>query len=213
MMIASTFFTTIINIPYCFIYAYNERGDLITTRFFHSWLYNIQNWIQLMVFGLIPAVFLLVANTIMCFAVRKMLKQREQFLRRRSVRENNQARDQARLTVMLVGIAFVFVVGEVPTHFASRRSAVSLLYDGDLTIVQEVFLERFRMYATLLNAISSSFNFVLYSLLSPHFLCHLKRALCRKSVPREGIKMKIKAIVSRNQLGNSNVPSCDLFST
>lgn len=43
---------------------------------------------------------------------------------------------------MLVGIVFLFLVGELPTHLASRRSAVSLLYGGDPTKVQEDFMER-----------------------------------------------------------------------
>lgn len=50
--------------------------------------------------------------------------------------------DQARLTVMLVGIVFLFLVGELPTHLASRRSAVSLLYGGNPTKVHEDFMER-----------------------------------------------------------------------
>ncbi|KAF7402591.1 hypothetical protein HZH66_004858 [Vespula vulgaris] len=210
MMIVSTFFTIIINVPYCFMYKYNARGDLMTTQFFHSWLYKLQNWLQLMIFGLLPAIFLFIANSIMCFNMMKMLNQRKELLKRCNARECNQLRDQTRLTVMLVGIAFVFVVGEVPTHLASRRSAISLLYDGDLTIVHEVFLERFRIYATLLSAISSSFNFVLYSLLSPHFLSHLKQVLYRKSMIREGNTMRINAIVSGSQL--MNVSYCNLFS-
>ncbi|KAI4480473.1 hypothetical protein M0802_014186, partial [Mischocyttarus mexicanus] len=209
MMIASTFFSIVINVPYCFMYKYNERGDLMTTGFFHSTLYKLQNWLQLMIFGLLPAIFLFIANSIMCINMIRLLNQRKQLLKRCKAKECNQLRDQTRLTVMLVGVAFVFVIGEVPTHLASRRSAVSLLYDGDLTIVHEIFLERFRIYATLLNAISSSFNFVLYSLLSPHFLCHLKQALCKKSVPQKSNQNNINTIVSRNQITNGSC--CDLF--
>lgn len=50
--------------------------------------------------------------------------------------------DQARLTIMLIGIVFLFLVGELPTHLASRRSAMSLLYGGDLSKVHESFMER-----------------------------------------------------------------------
>ncbi|KYQ53386.1 hypothetical protein ALC60_07452, partial [Trachymyrmex zeteki] len=78
LMIFATFFAILINMPYCFMYKYNERGEL----------------------------------------------------------------DQARLTIMLVGIVFLFLVGELPTHLASRRSAVSLFYGGDLFKVREDFMER-----------------------------------------------------------------------
>jgi hypothetical protein len=50
--------------------------------------------------------------------------------------------DQARLTTMLIGVVFLFLVGEVPTHLASRRSAVSLLYGNDASRVHEDFMER-----------------------------------------------------------------------
>jgi len=54
--------------------------------------------------------------------------------------------DQARLTIMLVGIVFLFLVGELPTHFASRRSAASLLYDGDISKVHETFMEKWVIF-------------------------------------------------------------------
>ncbi|XP_024877792.1 uncharacterized protein LOC112458403 [Temnothorax curvispinosus] len=177
LMTFATCFAILINIPYCFMYTYNERGDLVTTNFFHSRAYNLQNWLQFIIFGLMPAAFLLIANAIMLYSVRRALKQREMLLKRRNIREGNRLRDQARLTIMLVGIVFLFLVGELPTHLASRRSAVSLLYGGDPSKVHEDFMESFRMWATLLNALASSTNFILYCMLSPCFFVHLKRLL------------------------------------
>lgn len=49
--------------------------------------------------------------------------------------------NQARMNVMMVGIVFVFLVGEVPTHLASRLSALTLLYGGDPTKVSEYYME------------------------------------------------------------------------
>ncbi|XP_026674998.1 probable G-protein coupled receptor 139 [Ceratina calcarata] len=177
LMIFAGCLAVLINIPYCFIYTYNENGDLVTTSFFHSWLYDLQNWLHFVVFAIIPTVLLLVANMIMCQSLKKTLMKRQSVLQGRNVRGGNRLRDQARMTVMLVGIVFVFLIGEVPTHFASRLSALTLLYGGDLTKVSEYWMERFRMYATLLSAISSSANFVLYCLLSRRFLSNLKRLL------------------------------------
>ncbi|XP_076246497.1 uncharacterized protein LOC143186675 [Calliopsis andreniformis] len=150
-------------------------------------VYDLQNWLQFVMFGMVPAVLLLVANVIMCQSVKKTLKRRQLVLRHRNVREGNRLRDQARMTIMLVGVVLVFLVGEVPTHLASRRSALSLLYGGDPTKVSEQYMEGFRMYATLLSAIASSANFVLYCLLNRHFLSHLKRTLTSKPVRRKGV--------------------------
>ncbi|XP_011699644.1 PREDICTED: uncharacterized protein LOC105456949 [Wasmannia auropunctata] len=182
LMIIATCFAILINIPYCFMYKYNDRGELVTTSFFHSRWFYLQNWLQFVVFGLIPAAFLLIANAIMIYSVRRILKQREILLRRKNVREGNRLWDQARLTIMLVGIVFLFLVGELPTHLASRRSAVSLLYGGDPSKVQEDFMESFRMWATLLNALASSTNFILYCVLSPRFFVHLKTMLVPEHV-------------------------------
>ncbi|XP_076636747.1 uncharacterized protein LOC143349398 [Colletes latitarsis] len=189
LMVFSGCFAILFNVPYCLIYTLNEQGDLITTRFFHSWLYDLQNWLQFVMFGAIPAVLLLVANLIMCHSVKETLRQRKSLLRG-NLREGNRLTDQARMTVMLVGITFVFIVGEVPTHLASRRSALTLLHGGDLTKVQEYYVERFRMYATLLNAISGSANFVLYCLLNRHFLSHLKRLFNAKTARTSATNVK-----------------------
>ncbi|XP_076685835.1 FMRFamide receptor [Andrena cerasifolii] len=184
LMIFFGCFAILFNVPYCLIYTYNEQGNLVTTEFFHSWLYDLQNWLQFVMFGMIPAVLLLVANVIMCQSVKRTLRQRQLVLQRKNLREGNRLRDQARMTVMLVGIVFVFIVGEVPTHLASRRSALSLLYGGDASKISEHYMETFRMYATLLNTISSSVNFILYCLLSRHFLSHLKRLLTSEPIRR-----------------------------
>ncbi|XP_039306579.1 neuropeptide Y receptor type 6 [Solenopsis invicta] len=182
LMIFASCFAILINVPYCFMYKYNDRGDLVTTNFFHSRWYYLQNWFQFIIFGLIPAAFLLVANVIMLYFVRKVLKQREILLKRKNIREGNKLQDQARLTIMLIGIVLLFLVGELPTHLASRRSAVSLLYGGDPSRVHEDFMESFRMWATLLNALSSSTNFILYYLLSSCFSMHFKRMLLPKHI-------------------------------
>ncbi|XP_017757465.1 PREDICTED: probable G-protein coupled receptor B0563.6 [Eufriesea mexicana] len=184
LMIFFGCFAVLITVPYCLIFTYNDQGDLVTTRFFHSWLYNLQNWLQFVMFGMIPAVLLVVTNMIMCQSVKKTLRKKQLVLQYKNIREGNRLRDQARMTVMLIGIVFVFVLGEVPTHLASRRGALSLLYGGDLTKVSEYYMERFRMYATLMNAISSSTNFVLYCLLNQRFLSHLKHLLTGKAWQR-----------------------------
>ncbi|XP_046436176.1 uncharacterized protein LOC124310344 [Neodiprion virginianus] len=195
VMIFSGFCAILFNIPYCFIYTYNEKGELTTTEFFSSRYYNIQNWFQLVAFGLVPAVFLLVGNAAMCVAVRRIMKQRQMLLQRKFTREGNCLQDQARLTITLVGIVFMFLVGEVPTHLASRRSAVSILYGGDATKIDENFLEHFRIVATLLNAISSSANFVLYCLLSPQFLMNLKILIrSQKTLDQREQKVRIATI-------------------
>ncbi|KYM80397.1 hypothetical protein ALC53_09136, partial [Atta colombica] len=119
------FFAILINISYCFMYKYNERGKLITTNFFRSRWFNLQTWLQFIIFGLIAA-YLLIANLIMIYLMRRA-PQAERDVESKNICEGNRLRViTSRLTIML-GIVFLFLVGELPTHLASRRSAVSLL--------------------------------------------------------------------------------------
>ncbi|KAH0948023.1 hypothetical protein HN011_012097 [Eciton burchellii] len=208
LMIFAICFAVLFNIPYCFMYTYNNRGELVTTSFFHSKWYNLHNWLQFIIFGLLPAGFLLIANVIMCYSVRKLLKQRNVLLRRKHIREGNRLRDQARLTTMLIGVVFLFLVGEVPTHLASRRSAVSLLYGNDASRVHEDFMERFRLWATLLNALASATNFILYCLLTPCFLVHMKRMLLPKRVAERNYGKGPIAYFHQRQ---DNKAKCEIF--
>ncbi|XP_029158857.1 uncharacterized protein LOC114931084 isoform X2 [Nylanderia fulva] len=208
LMTFGSCFAIFINIPYCFMFTYNSRGDLITTRLFHSRWFHLHNWLQFIIFGLIPAVFLFIANGIMCYFVKKTLKQRELLLRRKNIREGNRLRDQARLTIMLVGIVFLFLIGELPTHLASRRSAVSLLYGGDPFKVQEIFMERFRIWATLLNALASSTNFILYCLLSPCFLVRVKHMLLPQRVIKRNYAKRRRAYFNEQARNKSK---CEIF--
>ncbi|XP_054015008.1 uncharacterized protein LOC128895965 [Hylaeus anthracinus] len=205
LMIFSGCFAIVFNVPYCLIYTYSEDGALITTKFFHSWLYDLQNWLQFAMFGVIPAILLLVGNLIMCHSVKKTLMQRQLVLLRRNLREGNRLKDQARMTVMLVGIVFVFFVGELPTHLVSRRSALSLLYGGDPTKVQEVLMDRLRMYATLLNAVSSSANFVLYCTLNRHFLSRLKHLFIAEPSRRLAANVRGRVPYLIRRIESSNV--------
>ena len=49
--------------------------------------YDALNWIQLVVFGLIPAIFLLISNAVLIFTVRRTIRQRELLLKCRRLRE------------------------------------------------------------------------------------------------------------------------------
>lgn len=37
LMMTATCIAIVINIPYCFMFRYNDHGELVTTNFFQSW--------------------------------------------------------------------------------------------------------------------------------------------------------------------------------
>lgn len=83
--------------------------------------------------------------------------------------------DQMSLTITLIAIVFFFLIGEVPTHLISRKTAITLLFNGDeLSATNSRELEIARQIFTVLNAINLAVNFVLYCLLFSAF----RKALC-----------------------------------
>ncbi|OAD62317.1 Voltage-dependent anion-selective channel protein 1 [Eufriesea mexicana] len=55
-------------------------------------LYNLQNWLQFVMFGMIPAVLLVVTNMIMCQSVKKTLRKKQLVLQYKNIREGNRLR-------------------------------------------------------------------------------------------------------------------------
>lgn len=77
----------------------------------------------------------------------------------------------------MVAIVFCFLIGEIPTHLVSRKTALTLLFEGDYEKAScSRALETLRQLSTVLSAVNLSVNFVLYCLFCPAF-CRALRAM------------------------------------
>lgn len=103
----------------------------------------------------------------------------------------------------LVAIVFFFLIGEVPTHFVSRKTAATILFNGDETKANNSReLEVARQIFTVLNAVNIAINFILYCLLFPPF----RKALINKKpkVKTENLQVNI-FLIDTHQKNNLNV--------
>lgn len=80
---------------------------------------------------------------------------------------------------------FFFLIGEIPTHLVSRKTALTLLFEGDSEKANcSRTLETIRQLTTVLSAINLSVNFVLYCLFCPAF-CRALRAMLSNGQERK----------------------------
>ncbi|KAG7174710.1 putative G-protein coupled receptor-like [Homarus americanus] len=115
--------SVVFNVPYCFTFTV-APGHLAYSDFASSRYYTVHNWVRLVVLGLVPAVTLLLGNLLLLHAL--WCPRRDSLPPRPLV----SCTDQRRLSWVLVGMICSFLVGEFPTHVASRASATSLLFPG-----------------------------------------------------------------------------------
>lgn len=75
-----------------------------------------------------------------------------------------------KLTVTIVIVITLFLVGELPAHLTSRKSAVNLLYGGDVSKVNFQTLQRLEVICIILNALQLSMNIIVYAVINPTFV-------------------------------------------
>ena len=75
-------------------------------------------------------------------------------------------------------IIFMFLIGEFPTHFSSRTSALSILYAGDESQLESNEYAIFKFVTTVLLSIHYSCNFVLYCVINRKFRIVFARVFC-----------------------------------
>ena len=78
----------------------------------------------------------------------------------------------------------LFLIGEFPTHLASRQSAATLIYGGDASQLNSDGYRTFKVVVSVLMAVHYSCNFILYCALNSKFLSMVSRVLlCLRAEP------------------------------
>lgn len=80
---------------------------------------------------------------------------------------------QMKLVATLIAIICLFYIGDIPAHLVSRKSAIVLLFAGDLTKNDSSLMATVRMVVAVLNAFQLSVNIIVYALINPIFLLEL----------------------------------------
>ncbi|CAD7089488.1 unnamed protein product [Hermetia illucens] len=161
-----------LNVPYFFIFEHKD-GNFYTTTFYHSDLYVIYNWVNFFVVSIFPVVFLMIGNTIMILVVRKWAN--SPCIQKSGIRcaDKRRYKYQMKLVATLIAIICLFYIGDIPAHLVSRKSAIVLLFAGDLTKNDSSLMATVRMVVAVLNAFQLSVNIIVYALINPIFLLEL----------------------------------------
>ncbi|XP_066259499.1 probable G-protein coupled receptor frpr-1 [Euwallacea similis] len=192
VMIASFILAILSNLPYCFIYEWQDDGSLTTTSFFASRLYRAFNWFTLFVFAIIPAIILLMGNGFLILSLRKARKINNKTIVRRTNRRKR--RDSTSLTITLVMIIVDFLITNIPESLVSRTAAINLLFQGDRHKANSETLEKWRQICTILAAIDVNTNFVFYYTFCPAF-CKALKGICRCKKRRQSNNLQVNVFV------------------
>ncbi|XP_037941516.1 uncharacterized protein LOC119674449 [Teleopsis dalmanni] len=173
MVIVALIISFAVNIPYFFVFIVNEDGTFQTTSFYYSEFYKIHNWFTFILLGILPAVFLLIGNAVIVIAFRRWNKKSKlcQNANGRSSKcTQKRYKHQTRLTISIVIVITLYLVGEIPAHMTSRKSALNLLFGGDITKVNLKVMENMEVICLTLNALQLSMNIIVYAVINPSFM-------------------------------------------
>ncbi|KAI8128964.1 putative G-protein coupled receptor B0563.6 [Lucilia cuprina] len=174
MIFAVILLAIIVNVPYFCVFVVNDDGTFETTAFYFSKYYMIHNWFTFILLTLLPAIFLMVGNTAILIAFCQWTKQSKKCQSNYASASNKNAQNrykhQMKLTVTIIIVITLYLVGELPAHLTSRKSAVNLLYGGDVSKVDFKTMQRLEVICITLNAIQLSMNIIVYAVINPSFV-------------------------------------------
>ncbi|KAM7342337.1 uncharacterized protein ACRADG_009801 [Cochliomyia hominivorax] len=174
MIMAVILLAIVVNVPYFCVFVVNDDGTFETTEFYFSKYYMIHNWFTFVLLTLLPAIFLMIGNTAILIAFCKWTKHSKKcqinYPNYNNKNAQNRYKHQMKLTVTIIIVITLYLVGELPAHLTSRKSAVNLLYGGDVSKVDFKTMQRLEVICITLNAIQLSMNIIVYAGINPSFI-------------------------------------------
>ena len=186
----------LLNIPRFFIYEAREYKNTgifypFGTGFQKSQTFYGTSWFQALMINFIPLIILIIANSILIFAVQRARKQREEF-QMNSNQEQSWRKDEARLTKTLISVVILFIVCTLPSAFVEDPIAYAF-FSGDKTWAEYLMSpgnQTFIYTSNLLLFLNCSLNFVLYCAFNDKFRRAMKHLFGKFAFGRKGILTK-----------------------
>ncbi|XP_064619193.1 probable G-protein coupled receptor B0563.6 [Lineus longissimus] len=201
-----------LNFPYFFIYYITDEPKMVRTEFTYSLNYTIFSWIRATLVQFAPLFLLTILNGMLIHSVRMSDIRRRQMVFQ-NTRENKRIRAQAKLTIMLISVIFLFLIGNIPVAFA---------YQGIYGAINPNFTNQsyktFRVATHCLSMLSYALNFVLYCSLNRHFLrtfigiFHCKQAK-RTVFPQIGNSESLSVINGHNNVNHDEKIDSKIFNS
>ena len=187
----------LLNIPRFFIYEVREYENTglffpFGTEFQKSQHFYGISWFHALMINFIPLIILIVANSILIFAVHRARKQREEF-QMNSNQEQAWRKDEARLTKTLISVVILFIVCTLPSAFVEDPISYAF-FSGDKTWAEYLMSagnQTFIYISNILLFLNCSLNFILYCSFNDKFRRAMKHFFGRIGVGRQGRSMNV----------------------
>ena len=166
-------------VPTFFFYDVTEEEELVESKFAESLGYEIYSWIRMFVTVLIPILVVTILN-IALIRITWASSERCKVLVHPVALYTKRVKAQRKMTAMLLSISFTFVVCHVLKPLLNSR--VHNTFFRSLCSTETAEFEQLRMFVISLEMVSSSSNFIAYSIFNPHFMstfnmvCKLNKA-------------------------------------
>ncbi|XP_053964310.1 uncharacterized protein LOC128867233 [Anastrepha ludens] len=168
------FVAVLLNIPYFFIFVVNDDGTIVAHKLYYSTYYKIHNWASFILLTLLPAIFLVIGNIAIIIAFRRWTKQSKKCHGNGNPKTTQKRyHHQMKLTVTIIILIMLYLIGELPAAMTSRKSAVNLLFGGDISRVDFIVMARLEMICLILNSFQLSMNILVYAFINPSFMPEL----------------------------------------
>ncbi|XP_074034228.1 uncharacterized protein isoform X2 [Leptinotarsa decemlineata] len=196
LMMACLILSIVLNLPYCFIFDWNEFGDLTPSSFYLSWSYALFNWFMLAFLSIIPGIFLILGNG---FLIRMLHTSRKI-----SVKCNRKKRNSTHVTLVLIAIVICFLLSEIPSSIVSKAKAADILFYGRKDMTDSENFQIIREVCTLLGAINVGVSFLLYCLFCPPLYRALIKTLRNKKQKTQSIQVNV-FVLTENEKKFQNI--------
>ena len=199
----------LLNTPRFFIYEvreYRNTGMFFSfgTEFQKSQTFYGTSWFHAVMINFIPLIILIVANSVLIYAVHRARKQREEF-QMNSNQEQSWRKDEARLTKTLISVVVLFIVCTLPSAFVEDPISYAF-FSGDKTWAEYLMSagnQTFIYISNILLFLNCSLNFTLYCAFNDKFRRAMRHFFGKFRFGRKSTRMTFSTGSHSNSSGSS----------
>uniref|UniRef100_A0A0N5B3T4 G_PROTEIN_RECEP_F1_2 domain-containing protein n=1 Tax=Strongyloides papillosus TaxID=174720 RepID=A0A0N5B3T4_STREA len=143
--------------------------------------FNLYFWTRIIIFILIPSILLTFLNLSLIRGIRKAEKRKERLLKEKRAREAEKQRDSNSTSLMLVIIASIFLIVNLPQAIFISIVCFCNTFEIDLQLMSNDTGIIFKLLSNMMVMATYPINFGIYCFMSSAFRQSFKALLCSKN--------------------------------
>uniref|UniRef100_A0A0N4ZB64 G_PROTEIN_RECEP_F1_2 domain-containing protein n=1 Tax=Parastrongyloides trichosuri TaxID=131310 RepID=A0A0N4ZB64_PARTI len=143
--------------------------------------FNLYFWTRIIIFILIPSILLTFLNLSLIRGIRKAEKRKERLLKEKRAREAEKQRDSNSTSLMLVIIASIFLIVNLPQAIFISIICFCNTFEIDLQLMSNDTGIIFKLVSNMMVMATYPINFGIYCFMSSAFRQSFKALLCSKN--------------------------------